>query len=319
MKHIPITKIQGIRFGNAQNKQAMTGVTVVLFDRPHTGGVDISGGGPASRETGLISPLSNTHSINALVLSGGSAFGLDAATGVMRYLEEHGMGYHVLNSVIPLVCQSCIFDLGIGNGSIRPDAAMGYAACVDAEGNHPCSGIIGAGTGATVGKVCGVRQGEKSGIGYAALEINGLQVGAVAVVNAFGDIFDHHTGQKIAGMRTPDRTAYTSAAQTLYQQHIPQPTDTNTTLGAIFTNASFSQAEMNKIASMARAAFGRCIDPVGTMIDGDTIYAFSVGDVSADISAVGALAAEALAFAIEDAVKSARMEEEEFLRLICGE
>lgn len=319
MNHIPITHIQGIRFGNAQNKQAMTGVTVVLFDRPNTGGIDISGGGPASRETGLLSPLSNTNSLNALVLSGGSAFGLDASTGVMRYLEEHHMGYHVLNTTIPLVCQSCIFDLGLGDGTTRPDAAMGYAACVDAERNHPRSGIAGAGTGASVGKVCGIGQGEKSGIGYAALEVNGLQVGAVAVVNAFGDIFDHQTGQKLAGMRTPDRTAHTSAAQALYEQHEPQPTGANTTLGAVFTNAAFSQAEMNKIASMARAAFGRCINPVGTMIDGDTIYAFSLGDVPADISAVGALAAEALAFAIEDAVKSSRMEEDKFLKLICGE
>lgn len=144
MNHIPITHIQGIRFGNAQNEQAMTGVTVVLFDCPNTGGIDISGGGPASRETGLLSPLSNPNSLNALVLSGGSAFGLDASTGVMRYLEEHHMGYHVLNTTIPLVCQSCIFDLGLGDGTTRPDAAMGYAACVDAEGNHPRSGIIGA-------------------------------------------------------------------------------------------------------------------------------------------------------------------------------
>ena len=229
------------------------------------------------------------------------------------------MGYHVLNTTIPLVCQSCIFDLGLGDGTTRPDAAMGYAACVDAEGNHPRSGIVGAGTGASVGKVCGIGQGEKSGIGYAALEVNGLQVGAVAVVNAFGDIFDHQTGQKLAGMRTPDRTAYTSAAQALYQQQEPQPAGANTTLGAVFTNAAFSQAEMNKIASMARAAFGRCINPVGTMIDGDTIYAFSLGEVPADISAVGALAAEALAFAIEDAVKSSKMEEDKFLGLICGE
>ena len=176
----------------------------------------------------------------------------------MGYLEEQApLGYHVLDSTIPLsLCQSGIFDLGLGDGTIRPDAAMGYAACVDAERNHPRSGIVGAGTGASVGKVCGIGQGEKSGIGYAALEVNGLQVGAVAVVNAFGDIFDHQTGQKLAGMRTPDRTAYTSAAQALYQQQEPQPAGANTTLGAVFTNAAFSQAEMNKIASMARAAFG---------------------------------------------------------------
>lgn len=315
-KEIPITQIQGIRIGNAQNEEAMTGVTVVLFDRQNAGGVDISGGGPASRETGLLSPLSNPNSLNALVFSGGSAFGLDAAAGVMRYLEEHGMGYHVLNTVVPLVCQSCIFDLGLGSGSIRPDAAMGYAACVDAQRNQPRSGSVGAGTGAAAGKVNGIAQGEKSGIGYAALEVNGLQVGAMVVANPFGDVFDHRTGQKLAGMRTPDRSAYASAAQALYAQQGQQPLGANTTLGAVFTNAAFSQAEMNKIASMARAAFGRCIDPVGTMIDGDTIYAFSLGEVQADISAVGALAAEVLCLAIEDAARSSKLEDEVFLKLI---
>lgn len=211
MNHIPITHIQGIRFGNAQNKQAMTRRHRRPLRPPQHRRHRHQRRRPRLRETGLLSPLSNTNSLNALVLSGGSAFGLDASTGVMRYLEEHHMGYHVLNTTIPLVCQSCIFDLGLGDGTTRPDAAMGYAACVDAERNHPRSGIAGAGTGASVGKVCGIGQGEKSGIGYAALEVNGLQVGAVAVVNAFGDIFDHQTGQKLAGMRTPDRAPPTPA------------------------------------------------------------------------------------------------------------
>lgn len=315
-KEIPFRQIQGIRTGNAQNQQAMTGVTVVLFDRPNTGGVDVSGGGPASRELGLLSPLSNTNSLNALVLSGGSAYGLNASAGVMQYLEERGMGFHILNTVVPLVCQSCIFDLGLGSAKVRPDAAMGYAACLDAEHNRPCSGVVGAGTGAAVGKINGIDQGEKSGIGYYALELGDLQVGAMAVVNAFGDVFDHRTGAKLAGMRNQSRTAHLDGPQQFYSSQTLSAPGSNTTLGAVFTNAAFGQAEMNKVASMARAAFGRCINPVGTMIDGDTIYAFSLGQVQADISAVGALAAEALSYAIEDAVRSAQMPEADFLAAI---
>ena len=168
------------------------------------------------------------------------------------------MGYHVLNTTIPLVCQSCIFDLGLGDGTTRPDAAMGYAACVDAEGNHSSLPVsVGAGTGAAVGKVCGIGQGEKSGIGYAALEVNGLQVGAVAVVNAFGDIFDHQTGQRASPVCAPPTAPPTPAPpRPSISSRNPGPAAHNTTLGAVFTNAAFSQAEMNKIASMARAAFG---------------------------------------------------------------
>lgn len=316
-KEIQFNQIKGVRTGNAQNREALTGITVMLLDTPNAGGVDVSGGGPASRELGLLSPLSNTSPLNALVLSGGSAYGLNAAAGVMQYLEERGQGVCVHGNVVPLVCQSCIFDLALGDGSVRPDAAMAYAACLDAEqNNQPRSGIEGAGTGASVGKCAGIAQGEKSGIGYYALELGPLQVGAVAVVNAFGDIFDHRTGEKLAGTRNPERTAFLDGPQQFYRNQTPQVPGGNTTLGAVFTNAAFNQAEMNKVASMARAAFGRCINPVGTMLDGDSIYAFSVGQVQADISAVGALAAEALSFAIEDAVRSSQMPEEEFLAAV---
>lgn len=315
-KEIGITQMEGIRFGSAQDDQALTGVTVVLFDKENTGGVDVSGGGPASRETNLLSPLSNSNSLNALVFSGGSAYGLNASGGVMRYLEERGKGFRIRDYVIPLVCQSCIFDLALGNAKRRPDAAMGYAACVAAEENRVQSGSFGAGAGATVGKAMGYEQCDKSGIGYYALQIGELQVGAMAVVNAFGDVFDHRTGEKLGGMLTPDRQGFAGAAQAFYERLEREPAGGNTTLGAVFTNAAFSQGEMNKIASMARAAFGRCINPVGTMIDGDTIYAFSLGQVQADISVVGALAAEALSFAIEDAVRSAEMPEEAFLAAV---
>lgn len=316
-EEISITDLAGVKIGNAQDEDAMTGVTVFLFDPPSIGGVDVSGGGPASRESQLLAPLTNQVPVNALVLSGGSAFGLDASGGVMRYLEERGKGLPVLGTVVPLVCQSCIFDLGIGSASRRPDGEMGYRACVDAERNQPVSGIVGAGTGATVGKGNGIAQGQKSGIGYYAVQLGELKVGAVAVVNAFGDIYDPRTGQKIAGMLNPQRTAFVSCEAALCQSQQAGASGANTTLGAVFTNGAFDQAAMNKIASMARAAFGRCIRPSGTMIDGDTIYAFSVGEqVEADINAAGTLAAAVLSEAIRDAVSSSVMPEAEFLRKI---
>ncbi len=315
-KEISIAEIEGVRIGNAQDEQAMTGVTVMLFDRPNTGGVDVSGGGPASRETQLLSPLTNEVALNALVFSGGSAFGLNASTGVMEYLEQHEMGYRVLNAVVPLVCQSCIFDLGIGSAFTRPDAKMGYAACVDAERNVPQSGSVGAGTGATVGKINGITQGQKSGIGYYAVQLGELQVGAVVVLNAYGDIFDEKTGQKIAGMLNSERTAFVSGEAELCRRQVFGAAGANTTLGAIITNGAFGQAEMNKIASMARAAFCRCIKPAGTMIDGDMIYAISVGEVEANINLVGTLAATVLSRAIRDAVTSSVMPEPVFLEKI---
>lgn len=315
---IGITDIAGMKIGNAQDQNAMTGVTVFLFDPSSIGGVDVSGGGPASRESQLLSPLTNQAPVNALVFSGGSAFGLDASSGVMRYLEEQGKGLPVLGTVIPLVCQSCIFDLGMGSAAKRPDGEMGYQACVDAERNQPVSGSVGAGTGATVGKVNGIAQGQKSGIGYYAMQVGELKVGAAAVVNAFGDVFDPRTGQKIAGMLNPQRTAFVSGEDALCRKQLAAA-GANTTLGAVFTNGAFDQAAMNKIASMARAAFGRCIRPSGTMIDGDTIYAFSVGEqVEADINVVGTLAATVLSEAIRDAVTSAVMPEKVFLRKIQG-
>lgn len=313
---ISMAELDGVRIGNAQNREAMTGVTVFLFDAPSIGGVDVSGGGPASRESQLLSPLTNPSPLNALVFSGGSAFGLDASGGVMRYLEERGKGLPVLGTVIPLVCQSCIFDLGMGDPSVRPDGEMGYQACVDAERNQPRSGNVGAGTGASVGKINGIAQGQKSGIGYYAVQLGALKVGAVAVVNAFGDIFDPRTGQKIAGMLNPERTAFVDGETALCQRQAAITPGTNTTLGAVFTNGAFDQASMNKIASMARAAYGRCIRPSGTMIDGDTIYAFSVGEVEAELNQVGTLAAAVLSEAIRDAVISSAMPEETFLQKI---
>ena len=303
VKEISITQIRGLRIGNAQDEEAMTGVTVLLFDQGARVGVDISGGGPASRETPLASPVTADNPVNAIVLSGGSAFGLAAGDGVMRYLEERGIGYETGCAKVPLVCQSCIYDLGCGRADVRPDAAMGYAACVDAEKNHPADGSVGGGTGATVGKLCGMERSMKSGMGFHAVSLGSLQMAAVVVVNALGDIYDPDSGKKLAGLLTADRQGFSDTCQELYQ--ISNRTDlfnSNTTIGAVVTNGRFSKAEMNKIAAMAGNAYARCIRPVGTMADGDTVYGASTGEVEADINVAGTLAAEVMAQAIRKAV-----------------
>ena len=313
VKEIPITDLAGLRIGNAQDYDAMTGVTVLLFDNGAKAGVDISGGGPASRETPLTSPITADNPLNAIVLSGGSAFGLAASDGVMSYLEERGIGYETGFAKVPLVCQSCIYDLSLGRADVRPDAAMGYAACVDAEQPHPVSGVVGAGTGASVGKICGREKATKTGLGLFAAALGDLKVAAVVVLNAFGDVFDPATGTQIAGPKKPDGSGFFNTCEELYK--ISQRTDqfqrnpnskTNTTIGAIITNGAFSKAELNKIASMARSGYARCINPVGTMADGDSIYAASIGTVEADLNVAGTLAAEVMAEAIQNAVKAAR-------------
>ena len=301
LKEISITEIEGLRIGNAQDLNAMTGVTVLRFDEGAKAGCDISGGGPASRETPLTSPVTADNPINAIVLSGGSAFGLAASDGVMRYLEEHGIGYDTGFAKVPLVCQSCIYDLGIGRADVRPDAAMGYAACEDAEKNHPESGITGAGTGASVGKICGREYATKTGLGIYAVSAGSLKV----------DIYDPSTGEKIAGPKLPGMDGFADSREALYK--LSQQTDlfraknSNTTIGAIITNGDFSKAELNKIASMTRSAYSRCINPVGTMADGDSIYAASCGPrVTASVNMTGTLAAEVMAEAIQIAVKAAK-------------
>ena len=317
---IPITAMQGFRIGNAQDYDAMTGVTVILLDHDNRAGVGVFGGGPAMRENMLLSPYTATHPINAIVLSGGSAYGLDAAGGVMRYLEERGKGYEVRGLLVPLVCQSSIFDLTLGNPKVRPDADMAYAACLNAELNHPISGMFGAGCGATVGKICGIERAFKSGVGYFAIQLGDLQVAAVTVVNAFGDVRDPLTGQIIAGALDENRKAFIDTESEMLRLaglNTPplQEEGGNTTLSVILTNARFDKADMNRIAHMAVGAYDRCIFPNGTSYDGDTIYAVSVAPfVTADYNLVGTLAVQVLSEAILDAVKNSYMEENIFLQ-----
>ena len=306
IREIAITDMPEVSIGNVQSDEAKTGVTVLLFDKKGAVvGVDISGGGPASRETPLTSPVTADNPINAIVLSGGSAYGLAAADGVMRCLEDHGIGFETGYAKVPLVCQSCIYDLGYGSATVRPDSAMGYAACEKAlAGGNPSCGSVGAGTGATVGKICGMERAMKSGLGMYAVELGELRMAAVVVVNALGDIFDPSTGKKIAGLLTADGTSFGDSCEELWKMGRRENLFTgNTTIGAVFTNGKFNKAQMNKIASMTRNAYARCINPVGTMADGDSIYAASAGDVEADLNVAGTLAAHVMERAIVAAIR----------------
>lgn len=308
MHEIEFCEIGNIKVGHAQNIEAATGCTVILCDRIAPAGVEIRGGGPASRETPLLSPVAMVEGINALVLSGGSAFGLDAAGGVMKYLEEHNIGFDVGVTKVPLVCQSCLFDLPVGRYDIRPDADMAYKACENASTDKVENGCVGAGTGCTVGKFAGREFAMKGGLGTFAVQIGELKVGAIVAVNALGDIFDIDTGKQIAGMLNENKDGLRSTEQAMYNNIAPIKNMfvSNTTIGAIVTNAKFDKAQMNKIAAMAHNGFARTIRPVHTTADGDSIYALSVGDIPADINAVGTLAAYVMGRAVVNGVKSAQ-------------
>ncbi len=304
LKEIKITEIENIRIGNAQDEQSATGCTVIICEKGAPAGVDIRGGGPASRETQLLCPVADCQGIHALLLSGGSAFGLDAAGGVMEYLEERNIGFDVGVTKVPLVCESCLFDLGVANHTIRPDKQMGYAACVDSERNLPLMGNIGAGTGASVGKLGGIQTAMKSGLGIYAVQLGDLKVGAIVAVNALGDVYDYETGERLAGMRTPDQTGWADSELVLYSLYNNKTNlfHQNTTIGAIITNAKFDKTHMNKIAAMAQNGYSRSIRPVHTTADGDSVYALSVGEVDADLNVTGTLAAKVMAEAIKRAV-----------------
>lgn len=310
-----VKEIPDFNIGHQSDNDAKTGVTVLYFPHGAVAGCDISGGGPASRETPLTLPLTAENKINAIVLGGGSAYGLAASDGVMRCLEENKIGYDTGFSLVPLVCQSDIFDLNYGKSFVRPDSAMGYDACLAAiKGTCDLQGNVGCGTGATVGKIRGTARGDKSGFGIHAVKLGELFIAAVVCLNALGDIYSP-AGKKIAGLHSADRKTFEDCVEALCENLSPRDMFTgNTTIGAVITNAQFSKAELSKIASMSQSAYSRCIRPVATMADGDTIYAASTGCVKADINAVGTLAAEVMAQAIENAVVNSKISDEEFLK-----
>lgn len=308
MKEISIKDFRNIQIGQAENVQAGTGCTVFLLGREGASvGLDVRGGGPASRESELLKPLAAAQVIHAILLAGGSAFGLDAAGGVMRYLEERGIGVDVGVTRVPLVCQSDLFDLTVADAHTRPDAAMAYEACVNAETGNYRDGNHGAGTGATVGKLLGMEHCMKSGIGSYAVQVGNLQVGAVVAVNAVGDVYDYENGRKIAGLLAADGKTFLDSELAALQA-IEAQTEKfvgNTTLGVILTNARLDKAHLCKIAGMAHDGYARAIRPVHTSMDGDSIYAVSLGDLPADMDVVGTLAARVMAKAIVRAVQAA--------------
>lgn len=306
---IPITEIKPVRIGQTENAQAGTGCTVLIAEHGMAAGLDVRGGGPASRESQLLNPLTAANAIHAVVLSGGSAYGLGAANGVMRYLEEKGFGYDTGFALVPLVAQADIYDLSVGDPRVRPDAAMGYQAAKNAfENPNYRDGNYGVGCGATVGKIAGMETCMKTGIGSYAVQIGELQVGAVAVVNALGDVYNWKTGKQIAGLLTEDKKAFRSTSEYMRQSiaAVENKFTGNTTLAVILTNAAFSKTQLCKIAGMGHDGMARAIRPVHTSADGDSVFALSVGQVKADQDLVGILAADAVGEAIICAVKSAK-------------
>ena len=296
IKEISIKEIEGIRIGNAEDTVNATGCTVIISESGAPAGVDVRGGGPASRELHLLSANASAEQIHAILLGGGSAYGLQAATGVMNYLEKKGIGYPVGAGVVPLVVQSDIFDLGCGSFSVRPDAELAWKACEGAYEDNYQDGCYGAGTGATVGKMKGMDWCTKTGLGSYAIQVGDIQIGAIVCLNALGNVYDRE-GTCIAGMRCEDGSGFQSVRElmvSVYSQISENKFTGNTTIGVILTNAKFNKYRMGKIASMAHCGYARSISPVYTSADGDTIYAMSTGDVPADEDLVGTLAAEVM-------------------------
>lgn len=302
-KEISIHDIKNIRIGHAQDVEHATGCSVLLCPKGAVCGVDVRGGGPASRETQLLNPLMSNQGVHGILLGGGSAYGLDAAGGIMKYLEEHKIGLKVGKNLVPIVVGSCIFDLGCVDGSIRPDANMGYAACVDSEHSIERNGNVGAGMGATVGKIHGDNFAMKSGLGCYAVQVGRLQVGAIVVVNAIGDVYEMDSNHVLAGLLNKNKDGIlNSEIEAVKLLQIASMFSLNTTIAAIVTNANLDKSEMNKVACMASNGIARTIRPVNTSMDGDSVYALSVGKVKSSADVVGTLAAHALAKAIVKAV-----------------
>lgn len=308
MKEISITDIDGIVIGQTENVEAGTGCTVFICKDGMAAGLDVRGGGPASRESELLDPLAAASFIHAIVLSGGSAFGLGTADGVMKYLEEHDIGFDTGIAKVPLVAQADLFDLTVGDPTVRPDAAMGYeAARIAMEEPNYKDGNYGAGCGATVGKIAGMDTCMKTGIGSYAISIDDLKIGAVVAVNALGDIFDWETGKKIAGLLSEEGKGFRDTLSVMAgDTSVKENKFTgNTTLGVVMTNAEFNKSQLCKIAGMAHDGYARSIRPVHTTADGDSIYAVATGEVKADQDLVGSLAAVVMSEAIKRAVYSA--------------
>lgn len=314
-----ITDVRGIEVGHAQDDEALTGCTVVLCRKGAVGGVDVRGGAPGTRETDLLNPVNLVEKVHAVVLAGGSAFGLEAAGGVMKYLEERKIGFNTGAAKVPIVPAAILYDLNIGRADVRPDPAMGYGAASSASSSAPAEGNVGVGTGASVGKMFGLSLATKSGVGTASIHVGrGVIVGALAAVNAWGDVVDPRTNEIIAGLRSgrvgPLRVGGKGYfADTLAMMKKPLgrtllrfATRANTVIGVVATNAKLTKAGASRVAQMAQDGIARTIRPAHTLLDGDTVFALSTGARKADVSTVGAFAAEVMVEAILRAVKTAK-------------
>ena len=308
-----LTAVPGIKVGHFTYTERPTGCTAVIVDGDAVGGVSQRGGAPATRETDVLNPLNMVDKVNAISLSGGSAFGLDAATGISRWLEEHGVGWDTRVAKVPIVPAASIYDLPVGNKpALRPDATCGYKAAQAATTSAVVEGNVGAGAGALVGQMGGANRAMKSGLGSAAIVLpNGLIVGAIVVVNASGDVIDPSTGRVVAGARNADGTLLDlrkmlRAGGTPASAAVGNPGE-HTTIGVVATNARLSKADATRVALMADDGYARAINPVHTMADGDTLFVLGTGRLNgpADISRLGAIAAEVMSDAIVRAVRQA--------------
>jgi L-aminopeptidase/D-esterase-like protein len=294
-----ITDVRGVEVGHAQDEEALTGCTVILCRKGAVAGVDVRGGAPGTRETDLLDPVNLVERVHAVVLAGGSAFGLEAASGVMRYLEEQKIGLDTGAAKVPIVPAAILYDLNLGRADIRPDSAMGYHAAASASSRAPVEGNAGAGMGASVGKMRGMKFAMKSGIGTWSVNLRGIIIGALVAVNAVGDVIDPNNGRLLAGLRPGGALAW------MKKNQAPAAVKSNTVTGVVATNAKLTKAQAAKVAQMAQDGLARVIRPAHTMFDGDTIFALATGEKKADVSMVGAFAADVMAEAILRAVKLA--------------
>ena len=307
MKEFNISEIKGVKVGHAQDPVGATGCTAIICEQGAFAGVDVRGGGPASRETELLKPVNMVQQIHCVMLSGGSAYGLAAGDGAMQFLEEQGIGFDVVVGLVPIVCGASLFDLVVGDPKCRPDKAMGYAACKAAGTCEPAQGNVGAGTGASVGKFLGPDRMMKSGLGIYAVQLGEVQCAAVVAVNALGDVIDYDSHQRIAGILTEDKSALDSTEKIMYAE-IGQDRNVfsgNTTIGCVITNAKLNKDQANKLASIAHNGYAKAISPVHTSADGDTIFVVATGEVEVGPDALGALATEVMARAINNAAAKA--------------
>lgn len=301
-----IVDVPGVLVGHAQNEETLTGCSVIMLEKPSVCGVDVRGSAPGTRETDLLDPVNLVSVVHAICLSGGSAYGLDAATGVMQYLEERGIGLDVGYGVVPIVPAAVLFDLAVGDYRVRPDRQMGYEAAQTASRETVAQGNVGAGTGASVGKLNGFGNAMKSGLGTASVILpNGLVVGAIVAVNAVGHVVDPQSGTILAGPRDEQGTIRDSLEMMRQQAFAPIPPGTNTTIAVVASNARLSKGEASKVAQMAHDGLARAIRPIHTMYDGDTVFAVATDEIEASVDLVGALSADVLAEAVIQAVKHA--------------